>query len=144
MNPFQALRRPLAFAEQCLGLALLGGIWFWWLDLAESTTGRLIISGLTVTAIAAGVWLLARRGRARFASPENQAAGGAGQAIAAALLLAMSIAAAYWLVWWVPAIDSLTGQVVSIVLRFGAAFLLVALFWSNLLASAAAARKAQQ
>ena len=48
------------------------------------------------------------------------------------------IAAAYYLIWWVPAISSLSGQTISVVLRFGAAFALVLTFWANLLGGLAA------
>lgn len=139
MNPFRALTRPAAFAEQAAGLAALGAVWIWWLGIAESTAGRLLLSGAALLVLVAGFWLLVRRGRARLADPGQP--GSPAQVFTALLLLAMSIGAAYFLIWWVPGFEGLRGQMVSLVLRFGAAFLLVALFWSNFLAALAPKRE---
>lgn len=135
MNPFRALKRPAAFAEQALGLLLAGGIFWWWLGIAESSASRLLFSASALLALVAVLAVLIKRGRTRLADASEPGSGA--QAITALLFLAMSIAAAYFLVWWVPAIEGLRGQIASVVLRFGAAFLLVVLFWSNLLAAMA-------
>lgn len=140
MNPFRALKRPAAFAEQMLGLGAIGGIFWWWLGIAESTTGRVMLSAAALVAIVAGLWILVHRGRARLA--DSAQPGSVAQSLSALLFLAMSVAAAYWLIWWVPAIEGLRGQIASMVVRFGAAFLLVALFWSNLLAAMASPKNA--
>lgn len=130
MNPFRAWTRPVAMIEQTVGLVALGSLWYWWLGIAESTTLRLLLSATVLLAMLAALWLLVQRGRARVA-------GSAGPALVALLLFAMSLAAAYFLIWWVPAISGLRGQTVSMVIRFGTAFALVITFWANLLGSMA-------
>ena len=135
MNPFRAWTRPAAMLEQMAGLAALGGLWYWWLGIAESTTGRLLLSFAVLLLLLAGVWMLARRGRARLADAAET--GSMGGTLTALLLLAMSVAAAYYLIWWVPELKGMSGQMASVALRFGAAFGLVATFWANLLASLA-------
>jgi hypothetical protein len=131
MNPFLVWRRPGAMLEQIAGLAVLGGAWYWWLGITESSVSRLLQSASVLLAILALLLAIVRRGLARLSDPAQP--GSAGQNLVAMLLLAMSIAAAYYLVWWVPGITSIRGQVVSAVLRFGAAFFLVVTFWGNLL-----------
>jgi len=131
MNPFAAWKRPVAMLEQVVGLIALGGVWYWWLGIAESTIAKTLLSIVLFVLMLGGLWLLVRRGRARLASQP----GSMGQSLAALLFLAMSLAAAYHLIWWVPEITGLRGQMVSVVLRFGAAFLLIVTFWTNLLGS---------
>ena len=131
MNPFAAWKRPVAMLEQIVGLIALGGIWYWWLGIAESTISRTLLSVSVLLPMVAGFLFLVRRGRSRLARQP----GSTGQSLAALLLMAMSLAAAYYLIWWVPGISSLRGQMVSMVLRFGAAFLLIITFWTNLLGS---------
>jgi hypothetical protein len=133
MNPLRAWQNPAAMIEQAAGLAALGGLWYWWLGIAESTAGRLALSAAVLLALIAGLWLLVKRGRARLAGPSQP--GSAGQGFSALLLLAMSLAAAYYLIWWVPEVSGLRTQMASVALRFGAAFALVVTFWANLLGS---------
>ena len=135
MNPFRAWTRPVAMLEQIAGLAALGALWYWWLGIAETTTGRVLLSLAVLLLLLAGVWLLVRRGRARLADPDQP--GSTGVAFTALLLLVMSLAAAYYLIWWVPELKGMWGQMASVALRFGAAFALVATFWANLLGSLA-------
>ena len=130
MNPFRTWTRPVAMLEQAAGLAVLGGLWYKWLDIAESSISQLLLSAATVLAIIAIAWMLVKRGRSRI-SPSS------GPALVALLLLAMSLAAAYYLVWWVPGVTGLRSQTISMVLRFGAAFVLVLTFWANFLGSLA-------
>lgn len=137
MNPFAAWKRPLAMLEQAVGLAALGVVWYWWLGIAESSTLRFLLSLLVLAAIVGGLWLLVRRGRARLSGPL------AGPALVAALLFAMSLAAAYYLIWWVPEVSGLRAQTASVAVRFGAAFLLVVTFWANLLGSMAQRPRAE-
>jgi hypothetical protein len=133
MNPLRAWQRPVALIEQATGVAALGGLWYWWLGIAESTTGRLALSIAVLLALIAGLWLLVKRGRARLSDAAQP--GSAGQGMAALLLLAMSFAAAYYLIWWVPEASGLRAQMASVAVRFGTAFALVVTFWANLLAS---------
>ena len=129
MNPLAAWKRPVAMIEQAAGLAALGWLWYWWLGLAESTTPRVLLSLLLLCTILGGLWLLIRRGRARLA----EAAAGPG--FVALLLFVMSLAAAYYLIWWVPGFTGLRAQMASVGIRFATAFLLVITFWGHLLAS---------
>lgn len=133
MNPFRTWKHPIAVLEQMVGLAALGALWYWWLGIAESNISRSLMSLAAVFAMLAVLAATIARGRKRLSEPE--APGSAGQTLTALLLLAMSIAAAYFLIWWVPGIAGLRGQIVSVVLRFGLAFLLVVTFWANLLGS---------
>jgi hypothetical protein len=133
MNPFRAWTRPLALVEQMIGLFLLGALWYWWLGIAESTTARLLLSIAALAAFIAGIVLLIRRGRSRLGDPANP--GSTGKTLAALLLLFMSLCAAYYLVWWVPEVSGIKGQMASVALRFGAGFLLVVTFWANLLST---------
>ncbi len=135
MNPFRAWTRPVPMLEQIAGLAALGGLWYWWLGIAESTTGRLLLSLAVLMLLAAGAWLLIQRGRTRLAEPGQSASMGA--AFTALLLLILSFAVAYYLIWWVPELKGMWGQMASVALRFGTAFALVATFWANLLGSLA-------
>ena len=135
MNPFRAWTRPVAMLEQMAGLAALGGLWYWWLGIAESTTGRLLLSFAVLLLLMSGVWMLVRRGRTRLSDAAQT--GSMGVTLTALLLLAMSVAAAYYLIWWVPELKGMWSQMASAGLRFGAAFGLVATFWANLLGSLA-------
>ena len=128
MNPLRAWNKPAALLEQAVGLAALGGVWYWWLGIAESNTGRLVLSLAVLILLLAGTWLLVRRGRARLAADAGESS-----PVVAVLLLAMSFAAAYWLIWWIPEIAGLRAQMASVAVRFGAAFALVVTFWANLL-----------
>ena len=134
MNPFRVWRRPVAMLEQVAGLATVGGLWYWWLGVAESTIASFMLSIFVLLLMIVAAWLLIRRGRQRLGGESNST----GQSLTALLLLAMSLAAAYYLIWWVPAISSLSGQTISVVLRFGVAFALVLTFWANLLGGLAA------
>ena len=133
MNPFRAWTRPVAMMEQIAGLAALGGLWYWWLGIAETTSGRTLLSLAGLVALLAGVWMLVRRGRSRLADAAET--GSMGVTFTALLLLAMSLAAAYYLIWWVPEFKGMGSQMASVALRFGLAFGLVATFWANLLGS---------
>jgi hypothetical protein len=135
MNPFRAWTRPVAMLEQIAGLAALGGLWYWWLGIAETTISRALLSLAGLFLLLAGVLLLVRRGRARLGSTDQT--GSMGVTLTALLLLVMSFAAAYYLIWWVPEVKGMWGQMASVALRFGAAFALVATFWANLLGSLA-------
>ncbi len=128
MNPFRTWMQPVAMLEQAAGLAVLGGLWYNWLGIAESSISQLLLSAATVLAMIAIAWMLVKRGRTRIAPS-------AGPALVALLLFAMSLAAAYSLVWWVPGVSGLRSQTISVVLRFGAAFVLVVTFWANFLGS---------
>ncbi len=135
MNPFRAWTRPVAMLEQMAGLAALGGLWYWWLGIAETTMSRALLSLAGLLLLLAGVLLLVRRGRASLGDTDR--AGSMGVTLTALLLLMMSFAAAYYLIWWVPELKGMWGQMASVALRFGAAFALVATFWANLLGSLA-------
>ena len=130
MNPFRSWTRPVAMLEQAAGLAVLGGLWYKWLGIAESSVSQLLLSVSTVFGMLAITLMLVARGRTRIAGPT-------GPTLVALLLFAMSLAAAYYLVWWVPSVAGLRSQTISVALRFGVAFLLVVTFWANFLGSLA-------
>lgn len=140
MNPFRVWKQPVAMAEQALGLAALGAIFYWWLGVAETSMGQFVISALGLLVLLAGVWWLVRRGRVRVAA---ESAAGASERLGAVVLLGLCGFAAYHLVWWVPGVEGMRAQIASLVVRFGAAFLLVVTAWANLLGAFRPATSAQ-
>ncbi|MBM3795456.1 MAG: hypothetical protein FJW31_15645 [Acidobacteria bacterium] len=141
MNPFRVWKQPVAMAEQALGLAGLSVIFYWWLGVAETSMGQFVVSALGFLVLLAGVWWLVRRGRARVAA--EAPAGGTGERIGALILLGLCAFAAYHLVWWVPGVEGMRGQLASMVARFGAALLLVVTGWANLLGASPPAPAAE-
>ncbi len=131
MHPFRVWTRPAAMLEQAVGLIVLAGLGYKWLDIAESSLAQLLLSMATVLAMIAIALMLVKLGRGRIAATSSPG-------IVAWLLFAMSLAAAYQLIWWVPSLTGLRGQSISVALRFSAAFVLLVTFWANLLGSWAA------
>ncbi|MEZ5403312.1 MAG: hypothetical protein R2729_26770 [Bryobacteraceae bacterium] len=120
---------PVLIAEQALGFAAIGGVFWWWLGFPESGTAALLLSIAALVLMIAGVVALVRRARAKLAgAPANGSDG-----IVSLMLLIAALAAAYYLVWWVPDLTGFGAQAVSMAIRWGVAYLAVLLAWLNLL-----------
>jgi hypothetical protein len=128
----RVFRHPTLIAEQAIGYALLGAAFYWWLGFPESGIFALLLSLAAIALIAAGAVLLARHARACFPAT---ASGSCVDGIVSLLLLLAALAAAYFLVWWIPGIESFRGQAASMAVRWGIAYLLVVIAWLNLLAA---------
>jgi amino acid transporter len=121
------------FGEQFAGLAALGALGYWWLGWPESNLAQLAVSAFVVAILLAGMVLLAVRARRGLRATNR---------VMTIVAVAVCLAAAYALVIWVPALTGFRAQAVSVVLRFGAAYLLLVTGWISFWA-ATSARKTE-
>jgi hypothetical protein len=116
--------------EQVLGHAALAALLYWWLGYAESGIPQLLLSLVCVVLLIAGTVFLAVRARGQLRATVPSAPV---TTVIAVLLLPAALAVGYLLVWWVPQVEGFTAQALSMVARWGLAYLLVLLAWLNLL-----------
>lgn len=106
--------------EQGLGWVVLGGLVWWWLGVPESSALTTLLSVALVIAIVVAFAGLVWRGIGQLSARRPVA-------------WLLGIPVAYLLVKWVPGVESLTMQMVSMAVRFAAAYLLFVLAWVTLL-----------
>ncbi len=125
------------FLEQSVGTAVVLALLYWWTGLPEGSVGELALSSLLLVAsVGAFFWLALRAVRSMSASEAPGAMGIAIRAVGFALALVF----AYWIVWWVPAFDSLAAQAASMVTRFTLGYLAAVAGWLGLLRAIPAGR----
>jgi len=124
------MRWQRILAEQTAGWATLVVVTWWWLGLQESSWFWALISLCAVVLVIAGAALLAVRARRMVFSGEPRSLS---RTAVGVIVFAASLALGYLLINWVPKIEGLAGQLASVILRFGLAYLLVLFAWLNLL-----------
>jgi|SRR5687767_7551292 hypothetical protein len=122
------LRRPRLLVEQAAAYLLLGYLGYLWLGLPVGHMWQLAV--LLVTALlwfTALLWIarrpfvMLRRDAPRVPMPQIILFG--------AVLAGIGILGPWWLIGWVPGLDSLASQAISFFTRFGLAYLLIIGCW---------------
>ena len=132
------LRRPRLLFEQVVAYLLLGYLGYLWLGLPVGRMWQLaVLLGTALLWFAALFWVarrpfvMLRRDAPRQPIPRIL--------LFSVVLAAIGIFGPWWLIDWVPALDSLASQAVSFFARFGLAYLLVLGCWLTFASLVAAA-----
>jgi hypothetical protein len=131
------VRRPRVLIEQFVAYILLGYLGYLWLALPVGRMWQIAVLLLTALLWFGALFFTARRAVIMFRRDVPRLP--MGQIVLfGALLAGVGLLGAWALINWVPALDSLTSQVISFAARFGLAYLVILACWLTFAAMLAA------